>query len=104
MPLIKAVRLDVSEPSHCALLQPVADALKKSLQAMRLQQPKMVYMGNVLGRALRNAEAISADLASNIAHGVRWQRSWRSNCVGIRTQNLWLDAEHCPRNRTAFRD
>ena len=72
MPLIKAVRLDVSEPSHCVLLQPVADALKKSLQAMRLQQPKMVYMGNVPGRALRNAEAISADLASNIAHGVRW--------------------------------
>lgn len=68
----EAVRLDVSEPSHCPLLEPVADALKKSLQAMRLQQPKMVYMGNVTGRALRSAEAISEDLASNIAHGVRW--------------------------------
>jgi malonate decarboxylase epsilon subunit len=68
----KAVRLDVSEPSHCPLLEPVADALKKSLQAMRLQQPKMVYVGNVTGRALRSAEAISEDFASNIAHGVRW--------------------------------
>jgi malonate decarboxylase epsilon subunit len=67
----KAVRLDVSEPSHCPLLEPVADALKRSLQAMRLQQPTMVYVGNVTGRALRSAEAISEDLASNIAHGVR---------------------------------
>jgi malonate decarboxylase epsilon subunit len=68
----KAVRLDVSEPSHCPLLEPVADALKKSLQAMHLQQPKMVYLGNVTGRALRSAAAISEDFASNIAHGVRW--------------------------------
>jgi malonate decarboxylase epsilon subunit len=68
----EGVRLDVSEPSHCPLLEPVADALKKSLRAMRLQQPKMVYMGNVTGRALRSAEAISEDLAGNIAHGVRW--------------------------------
>jgi malonate decarboxylase epsilon subunit len=68
----KAVRLNVSEPSHCPLLQPVADALKKSLLGIRLQQPKMVYMGNVTGRALRGADAISEDFASNIAHGVRW--------------------------------
>src|SRR5580692_1783259 len=69
---LKAVRLDVSEPSHCPLLEPVADALKTSLQEMHLQQPKMVYMGNVTGRALRSAAAISEDFASNIAHGVRW--------------------------------
>lgn len=68
----KAVRLHVSEPSHCPLLQPVADALKKSLQAIHLQEPKMVYVGNATGRALRSAEAISEDLATNIAHGVRW--------------------------------
>jgi malonate decarboxylase epsilon subunit len=68
----KAVRLHVSEPSHCPLLQPVAEALKKSLQAIHLQEPKMVYAGNVTGRALRSAEAISEDLATNIAHGVRW--------------------------------
>jgi len=68
----KAIRLDVSEPSHCPLLQPVADALKKSIEAIQLQQPKIVYVGNVTGRALRSAEAISEDLATNVAHGVRW--------------------------------
>jgi malonate decarboxylase epsilon subunit len=68
----KAERLDVSTPSHCPLLQPVADVLEKSLRAMHLRPPKMVYLSNVTGRAIRNPEAISEDLASNIAHGVRW--------------------------------
>jgi malonate decarboxylase epsilon subunit len=68
----KAVRLDVSEPSHCPLLQPVADTLTKSLQALHLDEPKLIYVGNIAGRALRSAEPISQDLANNIAHGVRW--------------------------------
>jgi malonate decarboxylase epsilon subunit len=68
----KAVRLQVSEPSHCPLLQPVADALKRSLREIHLQEPKMVYVGNVTGRALRDAKAIAEDLATNIVHGVRW--------------------------------
>lgn len=68
----KAMRLDVSEPSHSPLLQPVADALTKTLQALHLHEPKLIYVGNVTGRALRTAEAISEDLATNIAHGVRW--------------------------------
>ncbi len=68
----KAIRLDVSEVSHCPLMEPVADALKKSLQLIHLQKPKMAYVGNVTGRALRSAEAISEDLANNVAHGVRW--------------------------------
>jgi malonate decarboxylase epsilon subunit len=68
----KAVRLDVSEPSHCPLLQPVADTLTKSLQALHLHEPKLIYVGNVTGRALRTEEAISEDLATNIAHPVRW--------------------------------
>ena len=68
----KAVRLDVSEPSHCPLLEPVADALRKTMLSMHFQTPKLTYVGNVTGSALRSAEAISQDLASNIAHGVRW--------------------------------
>jgi malonate decarboxylase epsilon subunit len=68
----KTVHLDVSEPSHCPLLQPVADTLTKSLQTLHLREPKLIYVGNVTGRALRTAETISEDLATNIAHGVRW--------------------------------
>jgi malonate decarboxylase epsilon subunit len=68
----KAERLDVPTPSHCPLLQPVADALERSLKTMHVRPPRTVYLANVTGRATRSAEAISEDLASNIAHGVRW--------------------------------
>jgi malonate decarboxylase epsilon subunit len=55
----KAERLDVSTPSHCPLLQPVAEALETSLRTMHLRSPNVVYLRNVTGRATRSAEAIS---------------------------------------------
>jgi malonate decarboxylase epsilon subunit len=68
----KAERLDVSVPSHCPLLEPVAAALRETLASMKLEQPRKIYVGNVKARPLRTAEAVAEDLAANIAHGVRW--------------------------------
>ena len=68
----KATRLQVSVPSHCPLLEPVAVALRATLDGMTLGRPKLIYVGNVTGRALRTAPAVAADLVGNIAHGVRW--------------------------------
>ncbi len=68
----KATRLEVSVPSHCPLLEPVAAALRVTLESMKLQQPRLIYVSNVKARALRAAEPVAEDLASNIAHGVRW--------------------------------
>ena len=47
----KAERLAVSTPSHCPLLQPVAEALEKSLKTMHVRPPKTVYLANVTARA-----------------------------------------------------
>ncbi len=68
----KAERLRVSVPSHCPLLEPVAIALRESLAKLHLQPPGQVYVGNVSARILRTPETIAEDLATNIAHGVRW--------------------------------
>jgi malonate decarboxylase epsilon subunit len=68
----KAERLQVSVPSHCPLLEPVAEALTESLRTTALQPPNLIYVSNVNARPLRSAEGIAADLASNIAHSVRW--------------------------------
>jgi malonate decarboxylase epsilon subunit len=68
----KVERLDVAVLSHSPLLQPVADTLAQTLRTFPLHPPRMVYVGNVKARALRNPEDIAWDLASNIAHGVRW--------------------------------
>jgi malonate decarboxylase epsilon subunit len=68
----KAEHLQVSVPSHCPLLEPVAVALRATLAGMTLEQPRLIYVGNVKARALRVAAAVVEDLASNIAHPVRW--------------------------------
>jgi len=68
----KAVRLHVSVPSHCPLLQPVADLLEKRMSSVNLTTPRMTYVGNVNARAMRTKEIIARDLVNNIAHGVRW--------------------------------
>jgi malonate decarboxylase epsilon subunit len=68
----KAEYLDVSVPSHCSLMQPIADSLRAQLGSMSVSDPRVPYLANVTGRALRSAQAVANDLADNIAHGVRW--------------------------------
>jgi malonate decarboxylase epsilon subunit len=68
----KAVRLDVSVPSHCPLLQPVADVLTTQIAKLTLQTPRMIYVANINARAMRAREQIGFDLANSIAHAVRW--------------------------------
>src|SRR4029077_18646681 len=64
--------LAVSIPSHSPLLQPVADRLEQEMAKLSLQPPSMTYVSNRGGRALYDAEAIRRDLATSIAHPVRW--------------------------------
>jgi malonate decarboxylase epsilon subunit len=68
----KAELLHISVPSHCPLLSPIADSLRHLLNYMHLEAPKIPYIANVTGRAVRSASAVATDLAENIAHGVRW--------------------------------
>jgi malonate decarboxylase epsilon subunit len=71
----KAICLNVSVPSHCPLLEPVAEALKKEMAGMVLEKPRIIYVGNIAGRALRSAEAIAEDVSGNVAHAIRWHDS-----------------------------
>ena len=65
-------RLAVSVPSHCPLLQPVADHLTRAMAILPLRPPAIPYVSNRAGRALQDADAIREDLATNVAHPVRW--------------------------------
>ena len=71
----RAERLAVSVPSHCPLLQPVADRLEWEMARLALQPPSMTFVSNRGGRPLRDAEAIRHDLAIGVAHPVRWYDS-----------------------------
>ena len=48
----RAQRLAVSVPSHCPLLQPVADRLAQAMARLTLRTPSMPYVSNRGGRAL----------------------------------------------------
>ncbi len=67
-----ADRLAVSVPSHCPLLQPVADRLAQAMAGLILRPPAIPYLSNRGGRALYTAEDIRQDLVTSIAHPVRW--------------------------------
>jgi malonate decarboxylase epsilon subunit len=68
----RAERLAVSVPSHCPLLQPVADRLAQAMAGLTLRPPSAPYLSNRGGRALYDAEAIRRDVATGVAHPVRW--------------------------------
>jgi malonate decarboxylase epsilon subunit len=68
----RAERLAVSVPSHSPLMRPVADRLQKAMATLPLRPPSVPYMSNRGGRPLYDAEAIREDLATSVAHPVRW--------------------------------
>jgi len=68
----QAKRMAVSVPSHCALMDGVAARLTEEMNGIALAPPAIAYVGNVRARVLRQAQDIGRDLASNVAHTVRW--------------------------------
>jgi malonate decarboxylase epsilon subunit len=68
----RAQRLAVSVPSHCPLLQAIADRLTQAMARLTLRTPSVPYISNRGGRALYDADVIRQDLTTSIAHPVRW--------------------------------
>ncbi|CAD6551275.1 Malonyl CoA-acyl carrier protein transacylase [Paraburkholderia hiiakae] len=68
----KAQRLAVAVPSHCELLTDAADTLIEWARDIPFRAPRGVYVDNRGGRPLYNADAIRADLATNMRYTVRW--------------------------------
>jgi malonate decarboxylase epsilon subunit len=71
----KAERLCVSVPSHCVLLEKAAESLIDAARDVRIDTPRIAYVGNRGARVLRHADAIREDLATNLRYPVRWHDS-----------------------------
>jgi malonate decarboxylase epsilon subunit len=67
-----AKRLHASVPSHCVLLESVANELTRRLADIEIKTPEVNYISNRRARALRDPDGIREDLATNIAHPVHW--------------------------------
>jgi malonate decarboxylase epsilon subunit len=68
----RAERLAVSVPSHCALLDMQAQAMRAAFDGVALARPKAVYISGSSARALFDPAAIRDDLAFNMARQVHW--------------------------------
>jgi malonate decarboxylase epsilon subunit len=68
----RAQRMAVGVPSHCPLMDDVANALLGEIAQCKPMPPRIPYLGNVRARVLRDSHDILRDLASNVAHTVRW--------------------------------
>jgi [acyl-carrier-protein] S-malonyltransferase len=71
----RAVLLPVSVPSHCALMQPAADRLEKTLQDIALATPKMQLIHNVDVESHTAPEIIRNALKEQLFKPVRWVES-----------------------------
>ena len=68
----QGTRMAVSVPSHCPLLDPVAQQLAAALLPMRLHEPVLPYISSRRARVVYDAPGVREDLIHNVAHTVRW--------------------------------
>jgi malonate decarboxylase epsilon subunit len=70
-----AQRLQVSIPSHCAIMQDVSRALREAMGAVRLAEPRVPYVSNHRARVAVSAADVAEDLILNVSRNVRWHDS-----------------------------
>jgi len=71
----KAERLAVRIPSHCPLFEAVALRLTEEMKDLPPRRPRAQYVTNRRARPTRVFDRIREDIATNIAHPVRWYDS-----------------------------
>lgn len=71
----RAVRLPVSAPFHCSLMQPAQDRLATDLAALEFADPRMPLLNNVDAAAVRSADGCRDGLVRQVSGAVRWQET-----------------------------
>ena len=71
----RAVRLDVSVPSHCALMAPASERLAALLEETRFHEPRLPVVQNVDAAIAPDAATIRANLLRQLVSPVRWAAS-----------------------------
>lgn len=73
--LKRAVRLPVSAPFHCPLMQPAADAMAEALGTVTLNAPVVPVIANVVAGPVSDPEEIRDLLVRQVTGMVRWRES-----------------------------
>lgn len=71
----RAVKLPVSAPFHCPLMQPAAEAMQKALATTQIKTPSVPLIANVSAAATAEVETIRRQLVEQVCGTVRWRES-----------------------------
>jgi [acyl-carrier-protein] S-malonyltransferase len=71
----RVIPLAVSGAFHSPVMQPAASTLAQAIRATTLRDASIPIIGNISAMPLTTAEAISEELAQQIAASVQWTRS-----------------------------
>ena len=83
----KAIKLPVSAPFHCALMEPVKEVMEEALCSIMIHQPKVPLIANVLADGISEPDHIVNCLIEQISGMVRWRESMLTlkelNCLNL---------------------
>lgn len=71
----RAIKLPVSAPFHCPLMQPAAEAMQKALSTTLINIPAVPLIANVSAAATADVETIRRQLVEQVCGTVRWRES-----------------------------
>ncbi|MCW2246274.1 [acyl-carrier-protein] S-malonyltransferase [Azospirillum fermentarium] len=71
--LKRCIRLPVSAPFHCALMQPAADAMAAALETVAVTAPVVPVVSNVTASAVSDPAEIRRLLVEQVTGMVRWR-------------------------------
>ncbi len=73
--LRKFVKLNVSAPFHCSMMQNAADAMQAALAEVEIKAPSVPVVANVIAEQNSDASKIAELLVSQVTGQVRWRES-----------------------------
>jgi len=72
---IKNIKLPVSAPFHCKLMQKATNIMKVEIEKLNIDEPKNILISNVTGKEIGNSSQIKELLIKQIESRVRWRES-----------------------------
>lgn len=71
----RAIILPVSAPFHSVLMQPAADVMREALENVKINEPVVPLISNVLATPISNPDEIRQRLVEQVTGQVRWRES-----------------------------
>jgi [acyl-carrier-protein] S-malonyltransferase len=72
---VKNIKLPVSAPFHCQLMNNATEIMKKEIQKLNFQDSKNKLISNVTAKEILNKEELKTLLIEQIENRVRWRES-----------------------------